>query len=140
MDSFWKKLLDHLCGALGDQVFDAWIKPISFVGLEGCDLSVEVPDPFFKEWLETHYATTIRAVAGKLTKGSVVLRVSVKKQPPPKQSSKSAPPVPSAPPFSSANISSRYTLENFVVGTSNQFAHAAAKAVASGIGLTINVT
>ena len=132
MDDLWGEVLQVMSKRLGSQVFDAWIRPISFIRLEGCDLFVEVQDSFFKDWLESHYVSTIQEVASGLIKKGVVLHVQTKKNPLPsnKESQGGRPPLP-PPVFSPSNISNKYTFDDFVVGASNQFAHAACVAVAN---------
>ena len=81
MDTFWKKTLSLLSDKIEGQAFDAWIKPLSFVKLEENDLFIEVPDQFFKDWLETYYSPQIREVAGTLTQKDVILHLDVKDKP-----------------------------------------------------------
>ena len=141
MDTFWKKTLSLLSDRIESQAFDAWIKPLSFVKLEENDLFIEVPDQFFKDWLETYYSPQIREVAGTLTQTKVTLHLDVKDKPVsnvPKADPVQSVPVSPTPAFSSANIRTRYTFENFVVGTSNQFAHAACFAVANNPAVNYN--
>jgi len=131
VNNFWKKLLDLLQDKVNSQSFEVWIKPISFVKLDGSDLYIEVPDTFFKEWLETRYSSTIKEAARILVNEDVVLRITVKdlslKKHAKVQKRVFQPPSH----ISSANLSDRYVFENFVVGLSNQFAHAACFAVAN---------
>jgi len=105
--------------------------------LAGSDLFVEVPDPFFKDWLETHHAPTIREAAREITKKDISLFVAVKNHLTKKTDKTPSFRVP-PPAFSASNISSRYTFDNFVVGSDNQFAHAASIAVANNPALNYN--
>jgi chromosomal replication initiator protein len=140
VDTFWNKTLSLLSDRIEGQAFDAWIKPLSFVKLEEDTLFLEVPDPFFKDWLETHYSPQIREIAGSLTQKEITLHLDVKEKPSPKTDCiKSLPfAVSATPSYSSANIRKRYTFDNFVVGTSNQFAHAACFAVANNPAFNYN--
>ena len=130
MEKFWDALLSSLHSKIAPQAFDAWIKPVSFVKLDEGGLVVEVPNAFFKEWLEAHYKSTIEATARDLSEKEVVLQVVVKDvllAKPEKTQTRQVGPAP----LSAANLSNRYTFESFVVGASNQFAHAACCAVAN---------
>ena len=49
-------------GAENKAAFDMWFKPIVPCGLEGSTLIVQVPSPFFYEWLEEHYVDMLRRV------------------------------------------------------------------------------
>lgn len=137
MEKFWEELLASVCGRVGSPAFDVWIKPISFVRLEGCDLFVEVTDSFFKQWLESHYASVIKEAASELIKADVRLQIVVRDQssarPNTQKGSLYSPSL-----LSSANISKRYSFENFIVGTSNQFAQAACFAVANNPAYNYN--
>lgn len=137
MEKFWEELLASVCGRVGSPAFDVWIKPISFVRLEGCDLFVEVTDSFFKQWLESHYASVIKEAASELIKADVRLQIVVRDQssarPNTQKESLYSPSL-----LSSANISKRYSFENFIVGTSNQFAQAACFAVANNPAYNYN--
>lgn len=137
MEKFWEELLASVCGRVGSPAFDVWIKPISFVRLEGCDLFVEVTDSFFKQWLESHYASVIKEAASELIKADVRLQIVVRDQPSARPNTqKESLYSPSL--LSSANISKRYSFENFIVGTSNQFAQAACFAVANNPAYNYN--
>lgn len=138
MENLWEEMLATISGKVDSGAFDAWIKPISFVRLEGCDLVIEVPDPFFKQWLELHYGSTIEEVAHELVNKDVNLRFVVKDPSSTKHSKIQKGHLPSPLPLSSANISNRYTFENFIVGTSNQFAQAACFAVANNPAYNYN--
>ena len=131
MKDFWENLLSLVRGRVAGGVFDAWIKPASFVRLDGSNLVIEVPDSFFKRWLEEHYSSTIREAAMELLVKDVDLTIvvqvpSIKKDGPTHKKPLQPPPL-----RVSSNISSRYTFESFIVGTGNQFAHAACFAVAN---------
>jgi len=131
VENFWVELLALIKDKVSSRAFDTWIKPISFIKLEKCDLVVEVPDSFFKEWLETGYCSIIRGAARELVKRDVRLQVEVKNISLAKHNKvqKRCSKPPSL--LSSANISDRYVFDNFVVGVSNQFAHAACFSVAN---------
>ena len=135
---FWEKTLNLLSDRIEGQAFDAWIRPLSFVKIEENNLFIEVPDQFFKDWLETYYSPQIREAAGTLTKKDITLHLEVKNKPSPKTDRIHNVPVTPTPIFSSSNIRRRYTFDNFVVGTSNQFAHAACFAVANNPAVNYN--
>ena len=144
VEHFWEKTLNLLSDRVENQAFDAWIKPLEFVDLEKSTLCVEVPDQFFKEWLETHYAVLIKEAARELTKKDIQLQITIRNKSAPEnnrnhQNSRNNHVSPSPPrAFSSFNISDRYTFDSFVVGTGNQFAHAACFAVANNPALNYN--
>ena len=56
MEDLWPKVIDSLKERVGQQNFDIWIKPIHFVSKEGEKVELEVPNRFFKEWINEHYS------------------------------------------------------------------------------------
>jgi chromosomal replication initiator protein len=131
MKDFWENLLYLVRGRVAGGVFDAWIKPLLFVRLDGGSLVVEAPDSFFKHWLEEHYGSIIREAAKELVEKDVSLSIVVRSPSLKKSDTTQKKHFPPPPPRAPANISSRYTFENFIVGTGNQFSHAACLAVAN---------
>ncbi len=138
MEDLWSKVTDSLKEKIGPQNFDIWIKPIHFISMDGEKVEMEVPNRFFREWIQEHYSNQIKEVFFRLTRKPFHLQFKVKNDPASGRvdrrdsapSSQENPPSPSfhalTPPFNS-----KYTFENYVVGASNQFAHAACLAVAN---------
>ena len=138
METFLQGLLVSVRERIGDSAFESWIKPASFVGLEDDNLLVEVPDQFSKDWLETHYASAIKEAAREIAQKDVGLVVAIKKLSAEKPNRTQTLNLPQPVAFAASNTNSRYTFENFVVGTSNQFAHAASFAVSNSPALNYN--
>jgi len=131
MENFWGDLLDLISNKVNTGSFNAWIKPISFIKLESCDLFIEVPDSFFKEWLESRYSLVIKEAAHILLNRDVRLHVAVKNLSLENHNKTQKRSFYHPPLLSSANLNDKYIFENFIVGASNQFAHAACFAVAN---------
>jgi len=51
----WEKTIEAIGSKVGNQTFDLWFKPLRFVHLNGEQVVLEVPNKFFKEWIEDHY-------------------------------------------------------------------------------------
>ncbi|MCX8117808.1 MAG: chromosomal replication initiator protein DnaA [Desulfobacterota bacterium] len=135
-DDLWSKVSALLRERIGQQNFDIWIKPVHLRSLEGEKVEVEVPNRFFKEWIQEHYSTQIKEAISFLTQRSFNLQFRIKNEPPPSRAatkgfnaSENPLPFTSSPPRSPFNP--KYTFENFVVGPGNQFANAACLAVAN---------
>jgi len=60
MEDLWPKVIDSLKERVGQQNFDIWIKPIFFISREGEKVELEVPNRFFKEWINEHYSLYIK--------------------------------------------------------------------------------
>ena len=133
MENIWSKVIDSLKEKVGQQNFDIWIKPIQFVSVEGERIHLEVPNRFFKEWISEHFAPHIRDAVTQITAKSCQLHFQIKNERASEKEAISAPQrkepevtVPVATVFNP-----KYTFDHFVVGASNQFAHAASLAVAN---------
>jgi chromosomal replication initiator protein len=134
MENLWSRVIDSLKERVGQQNFDIWIKPISFVSLNEESVELEVPNRFFREWINEHYASHIQETFSRLTEQPCILHFRIKNekggrmelptQRVPKKEGPTAAPPPTL-------FNPRYTFENFVVGASNQFANAACLAVAN---------
>jgi chromosomal replication initiator protein len=127
---------------------DLWLRPIECVGIDGGRIRLRAPNRYHKEWFEDNFLPSILkdlesraqcaftvdfevveddAVApGRPSPGSGISVggspggfAPVAERPP-------APAVPAAPP---PDLVGRYTFDKFVVGPTNQFAHAAARIV-----------
>ena len=78
---------DNLTGKENEKVFSTWFEPIVPVKLDGSTLIIQVPSPFFYEWLEQNYAELLKR-AIQLTLGnqaclqySIVMDKSIADQP-----------------------------------------------------------
>jgi len=133
MEDLWPKVTDSLKERVGQQNFDIWIKPIHFISREGEKVELEVPNRFFKEWINEHYSLCIKDAVSLLTHTSCQLQFRIKNE---KMNGKDSTPqpLPSYEPQASHPsqplFNPKYTFDHFVVGASNQFAHAACLAVA----------
>jgi chromosomal replication initiator protein len=133
MEDLWPSVIDSLKERVGQQNFDIWIKPIHFISKEGETVELEVPNRFFKEWITEHYSLHIKDVVSLFTQMPCQLQFRIRND---KMNGKDliAPPLPS---YEQQVLHSfqpifnpKYTFDHFVVGASNQFAHAACLAVA----------
>jgi chromosomal replication initiator protein len=133
MEDLWLKVTDTLREKVGQQNFDIWIKPIHFVSGEGEKVELEVPNRFFKEWINEHYSTHIKEAISLLTRVPCQLQFRIRND---KTNGKDpvSEPLPSYEQYSlhpsQPIFNPKYTFDHFVVGASNQFAHAACLAVA----------
>jgi len=122
----WNTILLHVENRLSRQAFDTWFRPVFCQAFENEILSLRVPTKSFKKCLLENYADLILEAARKVTVSEVKLEITVKSSPQKTVSSFPADTAVDAPPL----LAPKYTFDSFVVGTSNQLAHAAALAVA----------
>jgi len=134
MDDLWSSVIDSLKERVGQQNFDIWIKPIHFISIDGEKVELEVPNRFFKEWINEHYSPSIKDAISFLTQKPCHLQFRIRNEkmlekefPRPTTQTNGHQISPSFQPL----FNPKYTFDNFVVGASNQFANAACLAVAN---------
>lgn len=139
MDSVWDKATKIIQEKVSKQNFDTWIKPIKIMAMEDKCVQLAVPNKFFKDWLMDNYLSmiknTLHTVIGISVDIDFILSKDKEKKPEaavlPFEQDQNHSAVSQA--SRNKNISylnGNYTFDRFVVGPSNQFAHAASIAVA----------
>jgi chromosomal replication initiator protein len=158
MNGLWERAADRMRDQLGQVGFETWIGPLNFVGVDGRTATIEAPNRFFKDWVHERYLPLLRqslsaevgeTVEVKLTLGencNVVIKngsgsgnaahfngngrngAALTVGPRMETSLRERHP----------QLNQRFTFNEFVVGSGNQFAHAAALAVANQPGEKYN--
>ena len=136
----WNSILARIETKVNRHSFYTWFKPTFFLEDGGQTVTVKVPNDLFRDWLTKHYAGVISEAVDELDRhGTEISFVTADPSPP--VAAPTQPPV-SAPtlkrPHTIARLNQRYTFSKFVVGPSNQFAHAAARAVAEAPSRSYN--
>ena len=136
----WDRIKHELEAKLSPESYQNWIGRTYFARLEGSTLSVTAPDESTRRWMESEYAAQVVVIARQLSLGierveyelanattdhsqNHALRVSESSEPEP-------PPV--------SQLNQKFTFDSFVVGACNQFAHAAARSVATNPSRSYN--
>jgi len=137
----WQAALSNIQQQLVHHSFETWFRPLTLGSIDDSRLQVLLPNRFFKEWFEEHYIELLRSALEDLlfTRVEIDLMVPNQDLPPP-------PPPPEVPhkrtprraPPATSSLNSKYTFDNFVVGSGNQLAHAASLAVAEQISRVYN--
>jgi chromosomal replication initiator protein len=128
----WEKATEYLKERLGETVFETWISPLRPRPQDENSIILEAPDNFFKDWVEQNYKKIIQEAINHSSKESIIITLAVNPEIQdtaikPKQEQLQTRPQKS---IDASNLNSRYTFENFVVGSSNRHAHAYSLAVA----------
>jgi chromosomal replication initiator protein len=148
----WKKVLHVLREEVNPQIFNTWFEPLSPVEMDDSNLVLETPHSFIRDWIEENYVATLSRTVQGLSGKNISVQIRVNEQasvedhgkldPPERDSDQIREAVLSAPttvdhvatkdgqPANNGGLNPIYTFDSFVVGSSNQFAHAAALAVA----------
>ncbi len=137
MDEAWKRTLEAVGQRIDPDDFRAYVERLRPLALRERGLILEVPSRLAAEVIRQRYLRLIEETLAVASGGSlvnVVLQVRTATQ------QELFPPPPSDPTPATSKTARRcvlqpkYTFKNFVVGASNQFAHAASQAVANQPG------
>ena len=142
--NLWDEILARIETKVNRHSFYTWFRPTTFVADDRSSVTVRVPNSLFKDWLTKHYSGVIGEALSEVRRPSLTVNfvadaqtdiaaiqlgsdeAAVFDSPPPSQ----------AP--ASAGLNPRYTFDSFIVGSSNQFAHAACRAVAEAPSRSYN--
>ena len=124
----WDRIKTELEAKLSPESYQNWISRIEYTGIDGLTLMVGVPDEGTKKWMETEYANIVLLVARQL--GLPIERVEYVLPSSREHNDFEAPPV--------SSLNPKFTFDSFVVGACNQFAHAAARSVATNPSRSYN--
>lgn len=133
----WDQACKHLKEALRPEVYTRWIAVIDVVDLADGALILSVDNDFYQTWLEDNYLPLIEQALVATTEEKLAIRFNIapkKNQPEPPEEAKSKPKRLrdriSRRPRMVPSLNPKFTFDEFIVGPSNHFAHAAALAVA----------
>ena len=148
MEEIWLEAQSNIEKVLTPQTFNTWIKPIKFLSSSNNLIELAVPNKFIQEWVVEKYLGMIQEAVSSLTKANHQIQfiISEFSDPvkttviPDKTSADSNQQVKDKPRNTDvvSNLNPKYTFETFVCGASNQFAHAAAQAVANNPASSYN--
>ncbi|WP_303976760.1 chromosomal replication initiator protein DnaA [Dongia mobilis] len=62
LNAQWARVRGRLRAEFGEATFRSWLKPLTLAGRRGQDLRVAVPSRFMRDWVATHYADRIMAL------------------------------------------------------------------------------
>ncbi len=146
--NIWDEILSHVQAKVNRHSFYTWFKPTTYVTDDGRTLTVRVPNALFKDWITKHYAGVIAEALGEVqradalvhfvTTGSVEAEAPPPADPAPDGEGLASDLLPVARSTPAAGLNPRYTFDTFIVGSSNQFAHAACRAVAEAPSRSYN--
>jgi chromosomal replication initiator protein len=128
----WKQTVELLDDQIDKHNLETWILPVTPLGIDGNSFTLGVPSKFFATWLEEHHAAILQGTLKKITGREYDLKFSIVASDDPPLEAVAEHPSHPAPrrTVDGTYLNSKYTFRSFVVGSSNQFAHAAALAVA----------
>lgn len=140
LEDIWNKSLSLIEKKTGANAFELWFKPIRLVQIKEHNVTLEIPNRFFRDWIEDSYPSLINEVMEELIGHPVTLKYKIAEKQDSEVKKIDARLEGRRQRLASKGIflNPRYTFDSFVTGSSNQMAHAAAMAVADNLGKAYN--
>jgi len=144
--SIWDLVLARIETKVNQHIYSTWFKPTSFVADDGHLLRIRVPNALFSNWLNKHYSVVLTEALTEVNRqGCVVSFVTEESQAERTMVAAAASSIASQEPEPEeiiagppGSLAPRYSFDAFIVGPSNQFAHAACRAVAEAPSRSYN--
>lgn len=140
IENIWQKSLQVIEEKVGSGMFELWFKPMKLTQMKDKSAVIEIPNRFFREWIDDNYPSLLSEVlesaagypVGIKFKTSEAEDAALRKLDSKMESRKAR--------LASRGIflNPKYTFDTFVVGPSNQFVQAAARRVGENPGRTYN--
>lgn len=137
----WQEILGYLKSKVNTVSYQTWLRPTRFSHVAEGNIYVRVPNHEFEDWIEEKYGSLITSALAELRmKYSRVSYLTDDAPAPSHGHASGAKPVQGKLDFDACcpQLDGRLTFEAFVVGSCNQFAHAAARSVAQSPAKTYN--
>jgi chromosomal replication initiator protein len=158
--SHWEEAMDRLRIALGNETYEAWLRELKLEDFsDDGRLTLAVPGDFYLSWIEKRYLGDIQKAFSESISSPVRVELVVAGDghEAPQATDETELPIPSSPRGGVSlrsefpeeeeaprrdvplpRLNPRYSFDEFVVGESNRFAHAAALAVSDPKSRSIN--
>ena len=141
----WEQILARIETKVNRHSFYTWFRPTSFIAEDRSSIVVRVPNAVFMDWLTKHYSGVMAEAMAEVKRPNATVQFVP-------DSSGDAAAIPlnadeaavldsepeSAPTPGATGLNPRYSFDTFIVGSSNQFAHAACRAVAEAPSRSYN--
>jgi chromosomal replication initiator protein len=136
--NIWDEIKTVISGKISSEAYQNWLSKTFFLRAEGTRLWVAVPDTVTKDWILQEYNGEIWSAIHD--RNFQVRQIVYELSGSPDEAHRKVP-AEEKPEISfspSITLNPKFTFDTFVVGSCNQFAHAAAQAVANGPSKTYN--
>lgn len=144
--AIWQAVLGEIETSVSHAVFITWFKPTELVTHPDGSFSIAVPNVFAKQQFESKFNQQVIAALDKNGIAVESVDYTIKTDAPKRRSADTSPlaeivasrPTPKKVTKTTSSLNPRYTFDNFVVGSSNDLAYAAAQAVSASPGQKYN--
>ena len=145
-EKIWDSAREHLRSKLSPDTYNMWFAPLRAGSIDGNHATLETPNEFSEVWLKDNYLSLLQDAFAVASGRQLLVKFKVSGQPAVVVSAPSTPPtvktraVPAdrPAPNGDSNFNPKNTFDSFVVGNNNNFAYAAALAVAQAPGKSYN--
>ncbi|MGA2436527.1 MAG: DnaA/Hda family protein, partial [Bryobacteraceae bacterium] len=147
VEKIWGSAQEHLRSMLSADTYNLWFAPLHASALDANSLTLDVANDFCEVWLKDNYMGLLQEVIALAAGRQVQIKfkvgvASAVSATPSHQAPSKARPAEAAAERNShhadLNFNPKNTFETFVVGNNNNFAYAAALAVAQAPGKSYN--
>jgi len=135
MVDVFAQIKSKIASIINEDSYKTWIEPVQFSSYNHGRCTIVVPNRFFRDWISENFEHILVDLFKDATNEEVKIEYILKKEEE-DEGKRGAVVKKHANPYTAFNP--KYTFENFVVGSSNQFANAACLAVATNPGRTYN--
>ena len=132
LNEYWEKVLDIIKPEMVGISFDTWVKPLIPLSMDEQNIYLKASSQFQKNTVDIKYKELIKSAFKHVTNKEYTINIvqdnesdNIPKEQPIIQTTNSS-------------LNPKYTFDTFVIGENNQFAHAAALAVAENLGEAYN--
>jgi chromosomal replication initiator protein len=132
-DAIWAQTVERLREEVPAGTFNMWFAEVRADAVDDHTLELRTPSEYVRAWLTRNYLALITRLVAQASGESLGVALTVEPSSPQELGTlteEAVPPIPERRPVAASTFPTRYTFENFVLGASNRFAHAAAMAVA----------
>jgi chromosomal replication initiator protein len=131
----WDQIKQFLSTRISTEAYENWLSKTASLRVEGSILWIAVPDEATKQWMQQEYAGEVWAAIRELNLPYRQVVYEIAAPVPSRTAADEKTETLFAP---SISLNPKFTFDSFVVGSCNQFAHAAAQAVATVPSKTYN--
>lgn len=140
VEDIWGKSLLYIEKKIGNNIIELWFRPIKLSQVKNKFAIIVIPNRFFKDWIEDNYPGIIAEAIEDVTGIPITVHYKTEEKIDPEVKKVDIQLENRRQKLTKRGIhlNPRYTFKNYIIGPSNQFAQAAAKAVADAPGRTYN--
>jgi len=143
----WDKVIEVIRLSTSKSIFQSFFSVVHPLSFDNNQYIIQVDSPLVADWLKQKYARQIESLLSEHTGNKIKLIIKVKSDPlefeshsvsESEEENLNAPPAQKKKKSISSNLNPNFVFQNFIVGGSNQMAHAAAFATGQNPGHVYN--